>query len=151
MAMSSPTGTSPAQKPATARRCVASTSPKAGAAAGFRKRPLSLQEPSRIFRSRRRRGEGQRRRQRQEAGLRRGPVGLTPAAGGRGRRWSAALRSRETLRAESEGSRGVACCPESFAPRWLWVSREARCCCRGPASEHASLEPAYAALAMFVP
>lgn len=149
--MSFPTGASPAPKPATSRRCVATTSPKSGASAGFRKRPVSLQEPSRIFRSRRRRGDEQRRRKRQEAGLQRGPVGRTPAAGGRGRRWSTAMRRRQILRAESEGTRGVAGCPDSCAPHWLRVSREARCCCLGSASElPLTLETDHAASAMLV-
>lgn len=44
----------------------ATTGLTAGAAAGFRKRPVPLQEPSRIFRSRRRRADGKRRRERRE-------------------------------------------------------------------------------------
>lgn len=53
----------------------ATTGLTAEAAAGFRKRPVQLQEPSRIFRSRRRRADGKRRRERQEARRRRGSCG----------------------------------------------------------------------------
>lgn len=64
-----PTAPGQGQTPRTARHClynspVATTRLQTGAAAGFRKRPVPLHEPSRIFRSRRRTGDGKRRRKR---------------------------------------------------------------------------------------
>lgn len=62
-----PTVTGKGQAPGTARGCVshsrvASTGLTTEAATGFRRRSVAFQEPSRIFRSRRRRGNGKRRR-----------------------------------------------------------------------------------------
>ena len=126
-----PTAPGQGQTPGTARHCLynspaATTRLQDGAAAGFRKRPVPLQEPSRIFRSRRRTGDGKRRRKRGRPAAVGGPSRWDyDGWGARGRRCSQDICRRETLKAGNVGIQGTDALSPDLLTHWLRVSRTA--------------------------